>query len=169
MNDLDFIENRETIQPSAAYELMPKGRYSAYVKETELKDNSKRTGKVLTITYKITEEGFAGREVKHYFNVANESTEAQEIGLGQLSACGKACGFGGIPASSLQFIDCPLVLAITIKPGSGINPKTGEAYNPSNKINGWYAVAGALISPAIAATAIPGTKTEDEVVNDIFG
>lgn len=143
--NLEIIENRELVQPSKNFELLPKGRYSAFILSTELKDNSKGNGLVLHTTFKITEPGFEGREIRHYYNVTNANVQAQEIGQGQLSATAKACGLEGIPADSSELHERALIIGVTQKPGQG-------EYGPSNGINGWFPITA--MKPTVRADVV---------------
>lgn len=128
--NLEIIQNRELVQPTAGFEVLPKGKYAAYMASSELKQNKSGTGMVLHTVFKVTEAGYEGREIRHYYNVTNKNPQAQEIGQGQLSTTAKACGLPGIPADSSDMHDRALIISVTVKPGEG-------EYGPSNAINNW--------------------------------
>ena len=162
MGNLDIIPNRETIVPAtSSYELLPKGKYSAFIQSAELKDSANGRGLVLHAVFKLTEPGFEGREIRHWYNVLNENVQAQEIGQGQLSATGKACGFAGIPSDTSELLERALVISVTVKEGKGTNPITGEPYKPSNAINGWAPIQTITAAPKVAAK-----RNDDDVPDD---
>lgn len=161
MGNLSVIENRELVQPSKSFELLPKGRYSAFILSTELKDNSKGNGLVLHTVFKITEPGFEGREIRHYYNVTNVNVTAQEIGQGQLSATAKACGLDGIPADSSELHERALIISVTVKAGTGQNAN-GEPYGPSNNINGWFPIASTKPVAVVSKKAVDVDDVPDD-------
>lgn len=116
---------------SGDYELLPDGKYTAIMTESEVVPTRSGTGKILKATFTIFEEKYAGRKVFHNFNIENQSEKAQQIGLGQLKSCYLAMGLKSLPADSSELHDLPL----TIKVGRS---KATEQYPERNEIKGWY-------------------------------
>lgn len=135
MGDLDFIEDRESVEPSGSYEPF-EGTFKACVTSRELVPNSAGTGKILKTIHTISEgEKHAGRVIFTNFNVLNQSEKAQQIGRGQLSALAQACKLPpGIPDDSSKLLDIEHLITVVVSPASGRNPKTGEPYAAKSEI-----------------------------------
>lgn len=141
MVNLNFIENRESIEPASnTWELIPEGIYQAAINSAELMSTKKGDGQYLKVEHQIFEEGssFDGRTIFTNFNVANPNEKALQIGLGQLSALSKACGLASIPEDSNDLLEKFHYIKVKQVPGSGINQKTGEPYGPKNEIKAFY-------------------------------
>lgn len=166
VNDLAEVIDDLNVKPGGTFEPLPAGRYVATVISAELKDTQKG-GKYLKVVEQVWDEDYAGRQIHVNFNILNASEKAQQIGRGQLSALAQACGLPpGIPASSQELLEKMHIVKVTVEPGSGINPATGEAYGPKNEIKGWYPMTKAK-STDKAATA--KTVDNDELPDFMQG
>jgi len=138
MGNLDVIQNRESIEPlSNDYEPLPAGIYDAIVTSSEVVP-TKAGGLMLKVTHTILDEHYKGRLIFTNFNIKNDNEKAQQIGLGTLSSLSRAVGLLGIPNESYELHDKPHSIKLAVKAGSGINPKNGEPYKPSNEIRGYF-------------------------------
>lgn len=131
MGDLSFIANRESIEPAEFnFDPIPAGIYKGFIESAELAD-TKAGGKMLKATYSIMEpKEYANRKIFTSFNVENASEKAQAIGLGQLSACARACGLPSIPAASSALCNRPHNIRVSIKAAEG-------EYAARNEIKGF--------------------------------
>lgn len=85
--NLDEIEETEVdISP------VPPGKYVCEIADTEVKVNSKGTGKICKVRSKIVDGEYKGKSIFMSFNVTHESTKAQQIGKGQFKSLCKSCG-----------------------------------------------------------------------------
>jgi hypothetical protein len=62
--------------------LLPAGKYPMIIINDLLKDNSKKTGKVLEVTLQVSEGEFEGEELRDWWNLINPSADCQRIGQG---------------------------------------------------------------------------------------
>jgi len=174
MSSLTFIENRESIQPSNNdWELLPDGDYQAAVVSAEVIPTKRGDGSYLKIEHRIYEQGssFDGRLIFTNLTLQNPNSKAQEIGLGQLSSLGQACGINGIPADSNEILEKFHYIRVRQVAGSGMNPKTGEPYGPRNEIKAFYKDRPALSKSAVKAKSEVTTakiKLQDDEIPD-FG
>jgi hypothetical protein len=162
MGDLSEVIEDLNVKPGGTFEPLPAGRYVATVISAEIKDTAKG-GKYLKVVEQIWDEEYAN------FNIQNASEKAQQIGRGQLSALAQACGLPpGIPASSQELMEKMHIIKVTIEPGSGTNPATGEPYGPKNDIKGWYSMQKKKAVPVDGKPA-PKTLEEDELPDFMKG
>jgi hypothetical protein len=60
------------------------GDYMVQVDNAEVKDTKAGDGKYISLTFKISTPGYAGRKLFKNFNIENKSERAQQIGLSEL-------------------------------------------------------------------------------------
>lgn len=123
MGNLSFI-NIDEVEKEAEkkeWRWMDDGEYKAIIIGCNLKDNSKGTGKLVEVEFKIDGGEFDGRKIKDWFNVQHKNPEAEKIGLGQFSSMCKACGFPTIvdDSSDLMLKSLVLVIEFTDDRGDG--------------------------------------------------
>lgn len=76
----------------AGNEVVAPGWYNAVIIESVIYDNSKNTGKLLTLTYELIS---SGSKVKDRLNLTNSSEVAQKIGQATLSKIKECVGHKG--------------------------------------------------------------------------
>lgn len=162
--DLAKLIDDLNVKPGGTYEPLPAGKYKATVISTEIKSTARGDGKYLKVVEQIWDEEYAGRQITVNFNIVNPSEKAQQIGRGQLSALAQACGLPpGIPADSALLLDKAHLIKVTVEPGSGVNPATGEPYGPKNEVKGFWPIAKAKAPGAAKGTAKEVTIDSDEL------
>jgi len=128
------------VNPQQAFEPMPAGWYQAIVDEAEIKQTRKGDGAYLKLKFNILGERYNGRKVFANINLSNPSTEAQDIGMRQLSAIAHAIGELTIRDSS-QILNKPLMVKLKVT--------QSEEFGASNDVMGYKAVeAQAQPTPA---------------------
>jgi hypothetical protein len=136
--DLTFdIDNA----PTNDYAPIEAGWYLASVKSAEVKD-SKSGGKGVSIEFEILDERYTGRVVKNWFNVVHANEKAQQIGLGQLGDCCKACGLNGKLTSGEQIVDCHLMIKVATENSKELSPDGTPYIN--NVVKGYKAKGGVI-------------------------
>ena len=90
MGNLDF--DSTNIAPSAPLDAVPAGKYVCRISATEIKENSKGTGRYLQLTLDVTEGEFRGRKLFDRLNLWNSNVQAKEIAEKTLSAICHAVG-----------------------------------------------------------------------------
>jgi hypothetical protein len=68
------------------FEPLPPGWYKAVVCESEIIENSTKTGLRLMLTFQIIEGQYTNRKITQGYNIANPSTQAVEISLSEIKA-----------------------------------------------------------------------------------
>jgi hypothetical protein len=109
--------------PSRSFDLMPDHRCEGEIIGGVIAETPKnadiKTGKMLTLTHKLTSGPFAGRLVWNQFNYENPSAQAQEIAQIELKKVCKAVGFEGHLTDDAILYGIPMLLRVGIKAGSG--------------------------------------------------
>jgi len=141
-----------------AFELLPKGRYLAQIVESDVKDNSKQTGKVLNTTWEILTDGYKGRKVWGRINVQHSSAEAQRIGQIELANLKAAIGMSAVQVrDTLQLHNKQMAIDIEIEKSE--DPKYKDKniiarYYPADQVNA--GTAPAAQAPAASGAPAPG-------------
>lgn len=96
MSDLTKMGiNQNVPESSGEFEVIPSDKYPMVITSEEMKDNSKKSGKVLTFFWQVVKnEQYKGITIKEYLNITNTSKIAQEIGQGVLK---RICSLTGVP------------------------------------------------------------------------
>lgn len=159
MGNLDFIEDRENIQPvSTDFTPIPPGRYRAFVSGTDLKATKNGDGLMLVVTHDIDDDEYRGRKIFTNLNIKNASEKAQAIGRGQLSSLARACGKTGIPEDSASLHDIPHLIKVGIEQSLG--------YEPKNVVKGFYKLDSKAGVEKVKEAVIT-TINEDDDLSDI--
>src|SRR5690348_121340 len=137
---------------------IPDGWYKAWITESELKDNSKKNGKLFEFTWEILEGDEKGWHIWDRLNVENPSEVAQRIAREALSAICHAVGVLKMTHSG-QLHGKPCMVKVVTKPGDVKKDLQGNImYDIDNKplmhparneIKGYLPVG----DPAIPASA----------------
>lgn len=110
------------------YGPLPAGWYPAGVESAEVKPNSKGTGHLLAVKFRILTGKGANKPIVERINVSHKSAKCQEIGLQKLSALGDACGMPRVADEDL-LIGKHLDIRLKIEPTRTHNGKTYDADN----------------------------------------
>ena len=140
------------VEPDNGFEPLPEGSYAMLVAKAEEKPTKSGDGLQLVLELKVTGDKYKGRVVFHRINLENKNPKAVSIGLGQLSALCKACGFAN-PKGAFEFANKVIRVSLKVvpdtRPGGGLQNKVV-------KVEAMGAAAPAL-APAPAAV---GAGTE---------
>ena len=137
MSTLNF--NANEVEPTAALEPVPAGKYNAVIVESEIKPTQSGNGQFLELVFEIIEGEYKGRKVWERLNIDNPNQKTVEIARGNLSAICRAVNVM-TPQDSTDLHNLPLEIAVKCKR----NKETG---NITNEIKG-YAAKGASTNPA---------------------
>ena len=131
MTDLTSLNLNPNVEENkGAFIVLPEGQYKAVLIKDELKENSKNTGKILNLTFQITDGVYKGNTVKTSLNMTNtKSPVAGIIGQGTLK---KICNICNVvyPPNNLEGLRKELV--ITIQNKDEISKKTGKTVTYNN-------------------------------------
>ena len=142
MADLHGFDANQ-VEPRAALDPIPAGKYPAVITESEMKANKAGTGSYLQLTFEIIEGPYKGRIFWARLNLDNPSATAVQIARGELSAVCRAVGVMA-PSDSTELHNLPLVIHVRCKKRSD----TGEI---GNEIKG-YSKKEQPAAPTTAAT-----------------
>lgn len=82
---------------------LPPGWYTAHVKDTALDPNKAQTGKILKLTFEVSEGEYKGRQFWDNLNVFNPNAQAEKIARGELNRLCKAVGIKAQNHEDLRF------------------------------------------------------------------
>lgn len=123
------------VKEDKSFGALPAGRYRVIVDNLEMKRNSKDTGDLIKVTYKVLAGEHKGRLIWGYFNYRHVNPQAQNIGHGQLKRFLAAVGQTEALADEAAFYraakDKVLVIDLV------------EKEDDKNDIKGWYPDASA--------------------------
>jgi len=140
------------IEPSQPRELLPPGNYIAQIIDSEMKE-TKTGGKMLKLSFEITEGQHARRRVWSNLNLVNSNATAVDIAQRDLSAICRAIGQLQLSDSD-QLHYQPMQITVAIKPPQGI-------YEASNEVKGYAPCSGAnpaAAAPMSRAAVVPATS-----------
>ena len=90
------------------------GKYIAVIHEAKVEETFSKTGKKLSVKFKVLDGEFKNREVRTSFNIFNQSEMAQKIGREQLKGMMQAMGMGDILDDVNDLLGKPLVIGVKI-------------------------------------------------------
>jgi hypothetical protein len=100
---------------TGAFVVVPAGKYKACIVADELKDNSKKTGKLLEMKVQIVEGQFAGQVITDRLNIINPNSTAQAIGQGTLKRICNLCSVPYPPTETAGLMGKPLGIDIRVE------------------------------------------------------
>lgn len=132
------------VEPTAALDPIPAGKYPAVIMESEMKPTKNGAGSYLQLTFQIIEGDFKNRVLWARLNLDNPNATAVKIAKGELSAVCRAVGVLS-PSDSTELHNLPLVIHVRCKK----RQDTGEI---SNEIRGYSKREQPAVSAAPTAT-----------------
>jgi hypothetical protein len=136
MATLNF--NAHEVEPSAALEAVPAGKYIAVITASEIKQTKSGNGNYLELTFEITEGEYKGRKVWARLNIDNPNADAVKIARGELSAICRAVNVM-MPNDSVDLHNLPLEINVKCK-------KRDDTDEISNEIKGYAAKSAPVTS-----------------------
>ena len=129
------------------FSVLPAGKYNVQIVKSDIVENSKKTGNLLKLQFKVIDGKFKARIVFGQYNLTNStSPQAVAISEKQINTLIKAIGKEGIGETS-EMHGIPLCIKLKVKPASG-------PYAESNDIT-FYAKYEGPISEAGSSEATP--------------
>ena len=122
------------IEPTTDFEVIPAGRYTAEITNSEMRPNSKQTGEYLWLEFTVLDGPFSGRKLWAQLNLDNPSQQAVEIAQRELSAICHAVGKLRV-GDSIELHNIPMEISIKIK--------NDAEYGPQNVLRGFKEIDGA--------------------------
>ncbi len=146
MAQLNFDASQ--VAPQEAVEALPPAWYTAQITESEMKENSLKTGHYLQLVLQIIDGQYKGRKIFDRLNLNNPNAQAVEIAYRQLSAIAHAVGVLKV-ADSQQLHGKPLQVRLKLRPAT--TTPDGKTYEASNDVSGYRAVEGSVSASSPAA------------------
>ncbi|WP_031431864.1 DUF669 domain-containing protein [Methylomicrobium agile] len=150
MAQLGFVFDANQVEPDAPLEAVPTGRYPVMMVESEYKQNSKKTGTLVSIKLEIIDGQYKGRRIFGNINMTNPNPEAERIGRSQFSALCRATGQMQVSdTSALHHI--PMCVSVEY-----VDPRNenGKQYPASNDIKGYLHISE-YTKPTASPTSAP--------------
>lgn len=126
-----------------SFELLPKGKYDAFVKAVEQRTTRDGRGSYLAVKFEIVSGEYAKRVVFHNITLTNASAKAEEIGKKQLRTLMEARNLVTI-SDDQQLIGATVTLNVDIESDPG--------YDDRNTVRGISLKTGATPAPQAAPT-----------------
>lgn len=124
---LPSVFNTDDHDAMSGFEPIEAGVYLAEIVKTQLKDTKDKTGKYLSVQFKILDdEKYKGRFVFTNLNLVNKNPQAVEIAQRELKSICEAVGFEGELEDSEDLHDTPLGIKVTIKEATSKWPAGNE-------------------------------------------
>ena len=141
---MDFKNfDASAIAPRQAFELLPPGKYTAVISDSEEKRTKKNDGSYLALELTIVDGEHAGRKLFDNLNLNNPTAKACEIAQQTLSSICRAVGVMR-PERSSDLHDLPLVVTVKVVPAK-------DQYEAKNEVKGYAVAGGASEQPATPA------------------
>ena len=113
MGNLNILNGFNADDFEDSFDLLPKGDYEVEITDSEFKENSKKTGSFLSVTFKVVSGESKGRLLFDNFNLVHSNPKAVEIAQQQFSGLCKAVGVL-TPGDSSDLHNIPLVISVDI-------------------------------------------------------
>jgi hypothetical protein len=131
MGNLDF--DSTNVEPNAPLDAVPAGKYACRIGHTEIKENSKGTGRYLQLTLDVTDGDYKGRKLFDRLNLWNANSQASEIAQKTLSAICHAVGILKV-RNHEELRGKAVLVKVTIR--------KSDEYGEQNDVKGYEALAG---------------------------
>jgi hypothetical protein len=131
--------NAHEVEPNAAFDPLPAGKYLAAITASEMKPTKNGDGSYLELTFEVVEGDFRGRKVWDRLCINHHNTTTVRIARGNLSAICRATGVMQ-PRDSVELHNIPLLITVKCKK----RQDTGEL---SNEVKGYESKASATGQP----------------------
>ena len=102
------------VEPTAALDPIPAGKYPAVVTESEMKPTKNGAGSYLQLTFQVIEGDYKNRVLWSRLNLDNPNATAVKIARAELSAICHAVGVLA-PSDSTELHNLPLVIHVRCK------------------------------------------------------
>lgn len=145
MANLGTMFDAQAVEPTTAYEVLPKGKYLCVAIASEMKTNKANTGEYLQITFEIVDGEHKGRKIFERLNIRNQNKTAEDIAQRTLSSLCRAVNVMKLTDSE-QLHNLPAFLDVVVEEGKG-------EYGPQNRIKGYMPASAQASTPAPQASA----------------
>ena len=149
MAQLNQHFDASAVEPAAPFELLPPGRYSVQIVQSEMRATRAGNGQYLWLEMDVIEGSHQGRKIWDQLNLVNPNQQTVEVAQRTLSAICHAVGQMQVTDSE-QLHFHPMVVTLAVEPDSRDKHKPIEEQRKQNKVKGYIGGAG-VPSPRPAA------------------
>lgn len=149
----NFEFDATQVDPASSFDPIPAGTYAVRITESERKQNSKKNGEYIKLTFTVVEGQYKGRLLWVYLNVIHSNATTQEIGRKELSAICHA-------TNQLKLRDTKQLHDITIE--VVVRVVEDDQYGKSNDITGYKKRERTIVKPKPKAKVKPKPEPETE-------
>jgi len=135
------------VEPRAAMEVIPAGKYLAVIGASEMKPNKAGTGQFLELVFTIVEGEHKNHQLWARLNLSNPNDIAMKIAQAELSALCRAVGVM-TPNDSVELHNLPLTIQVKCK-------KRKDTDEITNEIGGYEKRDAVTGKPQQAQSATP--------------
>jgi len=113
---------------------IPAGWYLATIVKSEVKDTNDKTGKYISLQFKIVEGDYEGRFIFSNINIVNKSDVAVKIGQADLKAICEAIGLDNLE-DTVDMHNEEMCIKVSVKPETPQWPAKNEVkgYKPASE------------------------------------
>ena len=139
-----------SVEPSASYDAIPAGWYTAQIDSAEICKTKAGTGQYLKMKFTVLGGDFGNRVVFENINLSNPNATAVEIGMRALAGLGQACGLMAI-GDTTDLLSKMCQIRVKIEAAKG-------EHEASNSVSAYKPVDGADTGKAGGASAAAQAK-----------
>lgn len=143
MARINFDANE--VEPSQEFKPIPSGKYLAIITESEMVENSKKTGFFLKLAFQVVEGEHKGRILWARLNLKNPNETAVQIAQGELSSICRAVNVM-TPDESQELHDLPLMITVKLE-------RRSDTGDDANVIKGYGPRSSSEDKPEVAKQA----------------
>lgn len=128
--------------------LLPDGKYTAIIVETDMKSTKDGNGQFLYIKFVITQGQYRDTEFEERLNLVNNNQTAVKIAYESLARLAKALGYDKLPADSKDLHNKPVTLVLKTEAGKPYKDKEGVTREGKDRstIYGYEPASGTPVS-----------------------
>ena len=131
MNKLDLSDFKFEESERQEFKVIPRGEYTACVKDVEMKPNSKGTGTLMTLTWQLLQDPHKNRLIWQTLNYHHEKPQVQSIARSQLTEVAKAVGLSKL-TSPEQLYHRPAQVLLEIETYNGTDRNRVKKVTPTS-------------------------------------
>ncbi len=104
----------DSVEPQGDFDTIPPGKYPVVIDKAEVKQTKKGDGSYVKFTMTVLDGPYRNRKLWPMINIANPEPTCVKIGLGQLSALGRATGITYVSDEN-QFLGKTCIAHVKVK------------------------------------------------------
>ena len=139
-----------------SFEPLPKGKYTAMVVESTVKDTKAGTGKYIELVCQVLDGAHVNRKIWHRLNIVNPNPQAENIGRKDLAVLMSNLGLPPQMGDTQELHGKPFVMGLKISQRDGYEPSNDVSFTgPATNQPTAAPMVGRPTPPPTAAVAAP--------------